>query len=156
MNEFDAKIDAVWNFHSGRITFVFVMIVSLDQKTNMLNGKNYEFQKYALHESIVIVLRFVCIIGAMIYNVGMCNLKQSNTWFSPLVLKYICNAYTPINHYQRNNYHICYAIRTYILMYMLQESLMQDILPVYIVCDNHSTQIWTLMTLMHESGRCLL
>ena len=49
-----------WIVYSVRITCALVMIVRLDQKTKhaKLNEKKYEFQKYALHESIVIVLHF--------------------------------------------------------------------------------------------------
>ena len=50
-------------FHSGRITFVLEMLVRLDQKTKQYKWEIYELQKYALHASIVIMLRFVRIIG---------------------------------------------------------------------------------------------
>ena len=58
VNEFDAKIDAILNVHSSWITCVLVMIVKLHQKTKHAKWEMYEFQKYALHESIVILLCF--------------------------------------------------------------------------------------------------
>ena len=47
-----------WTFQSLRITYVLVMSVRLDQKTKPAKWEMYKFQKYALHESIVIVIHF--------------------------------------------------------------------------------------------------
>ena len=58
---YEGKIDAVFCFHSRRVTCVIVMIVRLDQTTKHAILKMCEFQKYAfhhLHESVVIVLHF--------------------------------------------------------------------------------------------------
>ena len=55
MNEFVAMIDPVIDDRCSGITGFLVVIVGLDQKTKHARWEMNVFQKYALHESIVIV-----------------------------------------------------------------------------------------------------
>ena len=65
-----------WTFHSGRKSCVLVLSVRLDQKTKHAKWEMYEFQKYALHESIVTVIHFDITSSVWIHSLAYYHYQE--------------------------------------------------------------------------------